>query len=47
MEDLNRFKKEFGKEDNIDEDNMSAHIDSRINRRTRGIIVNIIKKAQN
>ena len=47
MKDLNRFKKEFRKEDNIDEDNMSAHTDFRINRRTRGIIVNIIKKVQN
>ena len=47
MKDLNRFKKEFRKEDNIDEDNISAHTDFHTNRRTRGIIVNIIEKAQN
>ena len=47
MKDLDRFKKEFEKEDDIDKDNISAHTDSRINRRTREIIVNIIEKAQN
>ena len=47
MKDLNRFKKEFRKEDNIDKDNINIHTDLRINRRTRGIIVNIIEKAQN
>ena len=47
MEDLDRFEKEFGKEDDVGEDNMSAHTGPRTNRRTRGVIVNVMEEAQN